>query len=185
LWYHCSHVISPLAQLTSEKAKWAWGPKHKEAFQWIRNTIACQVLLKYPDFSKPFNIYADASDYQLGAVISQDGWPVAFYSRKLNRAQQYCHILLGATCQFFCDHKTSGFTISNLSVYVAGDPPWKNSTTPSLTIPEKTMQLRICSAAIPWFKYLPHNMRKLLPWNHPFSQQPLTKSMNLNNHSPI
>jgi hypothetical protein len=24
-----------------------------------------------------------------------------------------------------------------------------------------------------------------LPWNQPFSQQPLTKSMNLNNHSPI
>jgi hypothetical protein len=53
LWYHCSHVISPLVELTSKKAKWAWGPKHKEAFQWIRNTIARQVLLKYPDFSKP------------------------------------------------------------------------------------------------------------------------------------
>jgi RNase H-like domain found in reverse transcriptase len=119
LWYHCSHVISPLAELTSKNAKWAWRPKHKEAFQWIKNTIACQVLLKYPDFSKPFDIYTDASDYQLGAVLSQDGCPVAFYSCKLNRkqqncttmekellsvvetAQQYCHILLGPTCRFF------------------------------------------------------------------------------------
>jgi hypothetical protein len=50
LWYHHSHVISPLAERTSEKAKWAWGTKHKEAFQWISNTIARQLLLKYPDF---------------------------------------------------------------------------------------------------------------------------------------
>ena len=29
----------------------------------------------------------DASDLQLGAVISQNGKPIAFYSRKLNPAQ--------------------------------------------------------------------------------------------------
>jgi RNase H-like domain found in reverse transcriptase len=127
LWYHRSYVILPLAELTSEKAKLNWGPTQKEAFQWIRNTIARQVQLKYPNFSKPFDIYTDASDNQLGAVISQNRWPVAFYSCKLNRAQQnyttmekellsvvetaqqYRHILLGATCRFFCDHKNLGF----------------------------------------------------------------------------
>ena len=45
--------------------------------------------LAYPDFSKPFVLYTDASDYQLGAVITQDGKPLAFYSRKLNAAQKY------------------------------------------------------------------------------------------------
>ena len=45
-------------------------------------------MLTFPDFSKPFHIYTDASDKQLGAVITQDEKPIAFYSRKLNSAQQ-------------------------------------------------------------------------------------------------
>ena len=44
-------------------------------------------MLAYPDFSKRFDIHTDSSDYQLGAVISQEGKPIAFYSRKLSGAQ--------------------------------------------------------------------------------------------------
>lgn len=46
-----------------------------------------EALLSYPDFSGEFHVYADASDYQLGAVIVQEGKPIAFYTRKLNKAQ--------------------------------------------------------------------------------------------------
>jgi hypothetical protein len=45
-------------------------------------------MLAFPDFSKPFHVYTDASNYQLGAVIIQEGKPLAFYSRKLNNAQK-------------------------------------------------------------------------------------------------
>jgi hypothetical protein len=40
------------------------------------------------DHNKPFHIYTDASDFQLGSVIMQEGKPVAFFSRKLNAAQR-------------------------------------------------------------------------------------------------
>eukprot|EP00957_Ditylum_brightwellii_P196724 14989115-Ditylum_brightwellii.AAC.1 len=50
--------------------------------------ISQEALLLYPDFSIPFEIYTDASDTQLGAIISQQGMPIAFYSRKLNSAQR-------------------------------------------------------------------------------------------------
>jgi hypothetical protein len=44
--------------------------------------------LAYPDYSKVFEIYTDASSKQLGAVITQDNKPVVFFSRKLSDTQQ-------------------------------------------------------------------------------------------------
>jgi hypothetical protein len=49
-------------------------------------TIAKDVVLAYPDFNKGFDIYTDASSKQLGAVITQDNRPIAFFSRKLTHS---------------------------------------------------------------------------------------------------
>ncbi len=43
--------------------------------------------MAYPDFTKPFKIYTDASMMQLGAVITQGNRPIAFFSRKLSVMQ--------------------------------------------------------------------------------------------------
>src|SRR6476661_4836545 len=53
----------------------------------MKRVITRETLLAYPDFNKPFDIHTDAGLYQLGACISQNGRPIAFYSRKLNPAQ--------------------------------------------------------------------------------------------------
>ena len=87
MWIQRSHVLAPLASLTSNKTKWSWGQQQAVAFQTAKRIIAREVMLAYPDFSKPFEIHTDASHCQLGAVISQNGKPIAFYSRKLNPAQ--------------------------------------------------------------------------------------------------
>ncbi len=39
-------------------------------------------------YSKVFEIYTDASSKQLGAVITQDYRPIAFFSRKLSDTQR-------------------------------------------------------------------------------------------------
>ena len=56
-----------------------WDNLHEEAFDHVKATIALEVVLAYPDFSKPFEIYTYASDTQkLGSVITQDNRPQAF-----------------------------------------------------------------------------------------------------------
>ena len=84
-------------------------------------------MLNYPDFSKEFEIHTDASDKQLGAVIAQDGKPIAFYSRRLTSAQEkyttterellaivetlkeYRSILLGQKLVVHTDHQNLTF----------------------------------------------------------------------------
>ena len=123
VWVRRSHVLAPLAALTSKTVKWKWGPKESTAFKMAKRIMAKEVLLAYPDFSKPFVIHTDASHYQLGGVISQDGKPIAFYSRKLKDAQtryttterellsiveilkEYRNILLGHKIIVHTDHK--------------------------------------------------------------------------------
>ena len=87
MWPKRSEILAPLTALTSPDVPWKWEKKHQDAFTLMKQTIAKDTLLAFPNFSKPFTIHTDASKVQLGAVISQDERPIAFYSRKLNPAQ--------------------------------------------------------------------------------------------------
>ena len=87
IWPKRAHLLAPLSAMTLTKAKWLWTKEHQEAFDNMKLLIAKETLLTYPDFNKTFEIHTDASKVQLGACISQDGKPIAFYSRKLADAQ--------------------------------------------------------------------------------------------------
>ena len=87
MWVRRSEILAPLTNLTSKDAKWEWTDVHQQAFDKIKKLVSKETLLSFPDFSKRFDIHTDASHTQLGAVISQNNKPIAFYSRKLNPAQ--------------------------------------------------------------------------------------------------
>jgi hypothetical protein len=88
VWVRRNELLAPLTSMTSKNVKFICTDEHQKAFDNIKKIICREVMLNFPDFSKPFHIYIDASDRQLGAVITQDEKPIAFYSRKLNSAQQ-------------------------------------------------------------------------------------------------
>jgi hypothetical protein len=60
----------------------------QKAFEKIRLLLAADAPAAYPDHNKRFNVYTDASDFQLGACIIQEGRPVAYFSQKLTKSQQ-------------------------------------------------------------------------------------------------
>ena len=88
MWQNRFDVLSPLTALTSKKVKYEWKDEHQKFFDAIRFVIGRELLQAYPDFNAPFEIHTDASKLQIGAFISKNGKPIAFYSRNMNSAQK-------------------------------------------------------------------------------------------------
>ena len=55
----------------------------KNVSEEIKPIVARNYLLAYPDFNKRFEIHTNARNFQLGAVISQEGKPIDFCIRKI------------------------------------------------------------------------------------------------------
>ncbi len=49
--------------------------------------MARDIILAYPNYSLPFEIYTDASFRQLGAVIVMNGQVIVYFIRKLSEVQ--------------------------------------------------------------------------------------------------
>lgn len=64
-------------------------PQYVQAFEKCKKILTTDPILIYPDFKKPFVLTTDASNFAVGAVLSQvhEGrdHPVAFASRTLNK----------------------------------------------------------------------------------------------------
>ena len=88
MWQRRSHILAPLTKLVGKGVKFTWDKEQQTAFDEIKRVMSKETILAYPDFKKPFHIYTDASNTQLGAVIMQEDKPLAFYSRKMNSAQK-------------------------------------------------------------------------------------------------
>ena len=122
MWLRCTHGLAPLTKLTGKRT-FIWMPTHQQAFDHIKALVATDALLVFPYHSLPLDVETDASEYQLGSVIKQQGRPVAYYSHRLNSAQhnyttvekellsivetfkEFCTVLLGASIQVHTDRK--------------------------------------------------------------------------------
>lgn len=80
-----------LTKLLKKNAKFIWTDQQQNAFDNLRRYLISEPILQYPDFSKPFILKTDASNFAIGAILSQgdipNDLPISYASRTLNKAE--------------------------------------------------------------------------------------------------
>uniref|UniRef100_A0A453JGH4 Reverse transcriptase domain-containing protein n=1 Tax=Aegilops tauschii subsp. strangulata TaxID=200361 RepID=A0A453JGH4_AEGTS len=77
---HYDIIAKPLTQLLTKKG-FEW-------FDLLKQAMVTTPVLALPNFDKPFAIKTDACDTGIGAVLTQEGHPVAYFSKALGARNQ-------------------------------------------------------------------------------------------------
>lgn len=75
-------LAKPLTELT-KKDGFRWGVKEQQAFDVLKQKVTTAPVLALPDFTQEFFIESDASGNGLGAILLQQGRPIAYFSKAL------------------------------------------------------------------------------------------------------
>jgi len=87
-----ANITAPLTSLTRKDTTWHWDDDQQTAFETLKQRFTSAPILLMPDFSKPFRLETDASDYDYGTILSQQSdnghWlPVAYMSKQMLPAE--------------------------------------------------------------------------------------------------
>jgi len=91
--HHYAQKALPLTDLTKADVPWRWrSDVEGRAFEQLKQALVSAHVLVTPDPSLPYEVYTDASQFALGAVLMQNQGkglqPVAYLSRKLSPAER-------------------------------------------------------------------------------------------------
>jgi hypothetical protein len=126
-----SKAAAPITALLRKNRRFQWTPEAQSAFESLRTAFTTAPILRHFDPALPAVLETDASDYAIGAIISQRDpdsgrlHPITFHSRKFNSAElnyeiydkemlaivesmdRYRHYFegLGQTTTIFSDHR--------------------------------------------------------------------------------
>ena len=129
-----SHISRPLCNLLQKDTPFEWTNDCQEAFTKLKGMLTSAPIMQPPDWTIPFEIMCDASDYAVGAVLGQrkDKKPYVIYyaSRTLNSAQvnysttekellavvfaldKFRSYLIGSKIVIFTDHAALKYLLS-------------------------------------------------------------------------
>lgn len=77
-----------LTSLLRKGVVFVWTSEQKSSFQALKAALISAPVLALPDLQKPFLIETNASDKGIGAVLQQDGHPMAYVSKALGTKNQ-------------------------------------------------------------------------------------------------
>ena len=125
-------IAASLTQLLT-KDGFHWSEIAEKAFLTLKQAMIQAPVLALPDFAKQFVVESDASGTGLGAVLMQDGRPIAYYSKALSgralvrftyekelmaivlSVHQWRNYLLGWWFRIRTDHKSLKYLLDNCS----------------------------------------------------------------------
>lgn len=76
-------LAKPLTDLLKKNTPFFWTSVCDTAFITLKDKLTTAPVLALPNFAKPFTVETDASDSGIGAVLQQDGHPLAYISKAL------------------------------------------------------------------------------------------------------
>ena len=82
-------IQGPISQLLQKDTVFVWDTPQQRAFEQLKYVISRSPVLSYFDNNKQTILNADASSTGLGAVVMQDGKPIAYGSRTLTNSEKH------------------------------------------------------------------------------------------------
>lgn len=85
--HYYASLVKPLTDLLKNDC-FSWSDSTKTSFVHLKEVIVSAPILQLPNFSKPLVLETDASGVGIGAILSQDNHPIAYFSKKLSSSMQ-------------------------------------------------------------------------------------------------
>eukprot|EP01018_Ginkgo_biloba_P003628 Gb_16318 [translate_table: standard] len=130
-----SMIAAPMTEFIGNKV-FQWTSTAQRSFELLKKRMSEASVLLLPNFDKVFEVECDASRVRIGAVLSQEGRLVAYFSEKLNDARRkystydkefyalvqalkyWRHYLLPKEFVVFTDHQALKFINSQMKLNV-------------------------------------------------------------------
>ena len=89
---HFAHRTLAMSELLKQGVEFTWGERQQASFLDLKEAMTSAPVLAIPDPDLPYEVYTDASQFAVGAILLQDqgkGWqPCAYLSHKLSPAER-------------------------------------------------------------------------------------------------
>ena len=83
-----ANLVGPLTNLLRKSVSFTWSLACQTAFDGVKHALTTAPVLVMPDYSKPFELIADACGFGTGAALLQEGRPIAFLCKQFNAAER-------------------------------------------------------------------------------------------------